>query len=219
MSFPFRTVVFDLDGTLVDSAPDLAAALNHALTDLGRSPIPLAGVVKMIGNGARVLLRRGLAATGEVDDALVDHAYSVFMQYYSENICNLTVPYPRVDAALDALTDLGVALAVCTNKPEAPARTLIDAIGWQSRFAAIVGGDTVKLKPDAAPLLLAIEQAGGGPAAFVGDSIVDVETACAADVPCVVVDFGFTDRPASDLGADAVIGSYNDLIATLDGLR
>ena len=219
MSFPFRTVVFDLDGTLVDSAPDLAAALNHALTDLGRSSLPLDRVVKMIGNGARVLLRRGRAATGEVDDALVDHAYSVFMQYYSENICNLTVPYPRVDAALDALTDLAVALAVCTNKPEAPARTLIDAIGWQSRFAAIVGGDTVKLKPDAAPLLLAIEQAGGGPAAFVGDSIVDVETARAANLPCVVVDFGFADRPASDLGADAVIGSYDDLITTLDGLR
>ncbi len=216
MSFPFRTVVFDLDGTLADSSPDLAAALNHALADLGRPPVALADVLKMIGNGARMLLRRGLAATGEADDALVERAYPVFMRHYSANICNLTTAYPGAGAALDTLAGMGVGLAVCTNKPEGPARALIDALGWQSRFAAIVGGDTLPvLKPDPAPLRLAIERSGGGPAAHVGDSIVDVLTARAAGVPCVAVGFGFADRPATDLGADAVIGSYAALVPAL----
>lgn len=219
MTLSFRTVVFDLDGTLVDSAPDLAAALNHVLADLGRPPIPLDGVVTMIGNGARMLLRRGLTATGGFDDALLEHAYPQFMRHYADNICNLTRPYPGVEAALDALSDLGVALAVCTNKPETPARALIDALGWQSRFAAIVGDDTVTLKPDPAPLLHAIAQAGGGSAAFVGDSIVDVETARAAKVPCIAVSFGFAGAPAADLGADAVIDKFDALIPALRDLR
>lgn len=218
MSFPFRTVAFDLDGTLVDSAPDLATALNLTLADLGRPCIPLDQVVTMIGNGARTLLRRGLNATGACDDRLIEHGYPLFMHHYADNICNQTLPYPGVEAALDALSDLGVTLALCTNKPEAPARTLINALGWQSRFAAIVGGDTAKLKPDPAPLLLAIAQSGGGPAAFVGDSAIDVQTARAADIRCVVVSFGFAQDPVADLGADAVIDSFDALIPALNNL-
>lgn len=212
----FRTIVFDLDGTLVDSSPDLAAALNHTLVAMGRPTLPLADVVKMIGNGARMLLRRGLAATGDVDDALVAEAYPIFMAYYGGHLCDLTRPYPGIEAALDQLADMGGMLAVCTNKPEASARALIDALGWQGRFAAIVGGDTLTvLKPDPAPLNLAIERAGGGAAAFVGDSIVDVETAKAAGVPSIAVSFGFADRPADQLGATATIDSFEELVPTL----
>lgn len=219
MSFPFRTVAFDLDGTLVNSAPDLAAALNHTLATMGRPYIALADVLTMIGNGTRTLLRRGLSVTGDVSNALVDESYPVFMRYYGEHICDLTMPYPGIEQAMDALADMGVALAVCTNKPEAAARTLIAALGWQSRFSTIVGGDTLPvLKPDPAPLHLAIEQAGGRPAAFVGDSIIDVQTAHAAGVPGIAVSFGFADRPVDQLGATAVIDRFEDLVPMLQSL-
>lgn len=214
ISFP--TVVFDLDGTLVDSSPDLAASLNHTLATIGRSTLPLADVVKMIGNGARTLIRRGLAATGVADDALVAQAYPTFMAYYGDHLSDLTRPYPGVELALDRLAEMGVALAVCTNKPEAPARALINALGWERRFAAIVGGDTLKvLKPDPAPLHLAIEQAGGGAAVLIGDTIIDVETAKAAGIPSVAVSFGYADRPAAMLGATATVDRFDDLIPAL----
>ena len=218
--FPFRTVAFDLDGTVADTSPDLAAALNHTLAEMDRPLLPLDRVLPMIGHGTRALLRAGLAATGGVDDGLVEHGYPVLMRFYSDHICDLTRPYPGLEAAMAELADRGVALAICTNKPEALTRLLIDALGWQSRFAAVVGGDTLPVaKPDAAPLHHAIERAGGGPAAFVGDSIVDMQTARAAGVPGVAVSFGFADRPVEQLGATAIIDSYDDLIGALEGLR
>src|SRR5664279_4305302 len=177
----FRTIVFDLDGTIADTAPDLAAALNYALAAAGRMQLPLKQVRTMIGHGTRALLRNGLAATGVVDDVLMAANYPVLMRFYEDHICDQTVAYPGVEAAFDALNKAGVNLAVCTNKPERMTRLLIDALGWRDRFVAIVAGDTLAVcKPDPATVLLAIEQAGGGPAAMVGDSIVDVEVAHAA---------------------------------------
>ena len=212
----FRTIVFDLDGTIADTAPDLAAALNHALAVAGRTQLSLEKVRKMIGHGTRALLRHGLAATGAADDALVAANYPVLMQFYEDHICDQTVAYPGVEAAFDALKKAGINLAVCTNKPERMTRLLIDALGWRDRFAAIVAGDTLAVsKPDPAPVLLASEQAGGGPVAMVGDSIVDVEAAHAAGLPCVVVSFGFADRPADELGAESVIHTYDALIPSL----
>jgi phosphoglycolate phosphatase len=212
----FRTIVFDLDGTIADTAPDLAAALNYALAAAGRMQLPLKQVRTMIGHGTRALLRNGLAATGVVDDVLMAANYPVLMRFYEDHICDQTVAYPGVEAAFDALNKAGVNLAVCTNKPERMTRLLIDALGWRDRFVAIVAGDTLAVcKPDPATVLLAIEQAGGGPAAMVGDSIVDVEVAHAAALPCVVVSFGFADRPADELGADSVIDSFDTLIPTL----
>jgi phosphoglycolate phosphatase len=129
------------------------------------------------------------------------------------------VPYPGVEQAWDELVAQGVRLALCTNKPAALTHKLLAALGWQARFAAIVGGDTLAVsKPDPAPLHLAIAEAGGGPAAFVGDSIVDIQTAKAAGVPAIAVSFGFADRPAHELGADAVIDSYAALVPALAGL-
>lgn len=214
--FPFRTVAFDLDGTLADTAPDLTAALNHSLHHLGRPPVPAEAVRDMVGHGARALLTKGLAATGETTPELVEEGFPIFLAYYERHIADGTRPFDGVEAALDALAARGVALAVCTNKLEGLARRLIDALGWRDRFAAIVGGDTLPVsKPDPAPLFAAIERAGGGPAAFVGDSITDILTATAAGIPSVAVSFGFADRPPAELGADALIDRFDALLPAL----
>ena len=213
MSRPFsKTVVFDLDGTIADTMPDLAAALNAALEFLGRPAQSLSTVRTMIGHGTRALLAKGLDATGGSSQALMEIAYPVLMRHYEEHICDLTRPYDGFEGAMDCLSHRGVSLALCTNKPEILTLRLIEALGWQNRFAAIVGGDTLTVsKPDPAPLLQAIRLAGGGPAVFVGDSIVDVQTAVAAGVHCVAVSFGYADRPAWQLGADRVIDHYDEL--------
>lgn len=216
---PFDVVAFDLDGTLADTAPDLAASLNHALKALGREGVDPAKVRDMVGHGAKALLRKALAATAGPDEALVERGYPIFIDFYGANICEGTRLYPGVEEALDALRAAGVAAAICTNKPEGLTHKLLAALGWEGRFDAIVGGDSLPVrKPDPAPLLLALQQAGGGRAAFVGDSIIDADTARAADVPFVAVGFGFSDRPAEELGADAVIGAYDELLAALGGL-
>ena len=212
----FRTIVFDLDGTLADTAPDIAAALNHALAQVGRQILTLDAARSMVGHGGKVLVQRGLAATGDADELTLATAYAAMIAYYETHVCDHSQPYPGVVAALDALREQGLALAVCTNKPEHLARGVIDVLGWGERFAAIVGGDTLAAtKPDPAMLHLAVDQAGGGPAAMVGDSIIDVQTARAAGLPCVAVSFGYPDRPADQLGADAVIDSFDDLLPAL----
>ena len=218
-AFPFDTIVFDLDGTLADTGPDLAATLNHVLSALGREPVPVDSVRHLVGHGARALLRRGLAATGESSEELVERGFPIYLEHYAANICVGTRVYPGLDAALDALSARGVALAICTNKQEELTRLLLDALGWNGRFQAIVGGDTLPVrKPDPAPLHEAIARAGGCRAAFVGDSITDADTARAAGLPFVAVSFGFSDRPASELGADAVIDDYGELAAALEKL-
>ncbi len=218
-AFPFDVVVFDLDGTLVDSAPDLAAALNHALARLGRPTVPPASVRDLMGHGARALLRKGLATSGDAPEDLVDAGFPVFIDHYAANICNHTRPYPGVDDALDALAARGSRRAICTNKPEELTHKLFDALGWAGRFDAVVGGDTLPVrKPDPAPLLEAIARAGGGRAVLIGDSVTDADTARAAGLPFVAVSFGFSDRPVALLGADAVIDSFAQLLPTLETL-
>lgn len=216
---PFDTIVFDLDGTLADTAPDLAAALNHTLQALGRAAIDPEAVRQLIGQGARALLRRGLAATGDAPEALVDRGFPIFIERYSKNICTATAAYPGLETALEALCMQGLALAICTNKPERLTHQLISALGWQRRFNSIVGGDTLLVrKPDPAPLLEAIARTGGRRAVFVGDSITDADTAKAAGIPFVAVSFGYSDRPVDQLSADAVINSYAQLGSALAGL-
>jgi len=218
-AFPFDVVAFDLDGTLADTAPDLAVALNHSLTALGRPAIPPASVRHLIGHGGRALLRRGLAASGESTEDLVEQGYPILLEHYAAHICDGTRPFPGIEKALDDIERAGARLAVCTNKPEALTVKLLAALGWRDRFAAMVGGDTLPVrKPDPAPLREAIARAGGGRAALVGDSIVDAETARAAGVPFVAVSFGFSDRPVEALGADALIDDYGGLIAALERL-
>ncbi|HWT13805.1 MAG TPA: phosphoglycolate phosphatase [Allosphingosinicella sp.] len=217
--FPFDVVAFDLDGTLADTAPDLAASLNHTLARLGRPPVEPESVRHLVGHGARALLRRGLATSGAAEEALVERGFPLYLEHYAANICVGTRCYPGLEEALDALAARGAALAVCTNKPERLTRLLVEALAWDGRFAAIVGADsTAARKPDPLPLREAIARAGGGRATFVGDSIIDAETARAAGVPFVAVSFGFSDRPAAQLGADAVIDSYAELVPTLERL-
>ena len=212
----FRSVVFDLDGTVADTAPDLAVALNCALAAMGRRAVSLSEARRMIGYGTKALLRQGLEATGRCDAALIERGYPILMSYYDDHICDFTQPYEGIEQAMDELQMRGVSLALCTNKPAAAARRLVDALGWQARFAAIVGGDTLTVsKPDPAPLRLAIEQSGGGTAALVGDSIVDMATARAAGVPGIVFAHGYADRPVDQLGATAVLHRYDALVDLL----
>jgi phosphoglycolate phosphatase len=218
-TFPFRVVAFDLDGTLVDTAPDLTAALNHALVTMGRTPVPEASVRHMVGHGIRALLTKGLTATGEMTPALVDEGSPLFLDYYAAHIADHSRGFAGLEDALDALAARGVALAICTNKLEGLARELVTHLGWGARFGALVGGDTLPVrKPDPAPLHEAIARVGGGRAAFVGDSIVDIETARAAGLPSVAVSFGFADRPPAALGADALIDHYDELVGALERL-
>lgn len=218
-AFPFQSIAFDLDGTLVDTAPDLTEALNHALAALGRARVPPEAVRNMVGHGARAMLDKGLAATGGTDPALVEEGFPIFLAYYEAHIADRSRPFPGVEAALDGLAARGVALAVCTNKLEGLAATLIGALRWETRFAALIGGDTLPVrKPDPAPLHEAIARLGGGRAAFIGDSITDTDTARAAGIPCIAVRFGFSDRPVEQLGATALIGHYDELIPALERL-
>jgi phosphoglycolate phosphatase len=213
--FPFDVVAFDLDGTLADTAPDLASALNHVLARLGRPGIDPGSVRHLVGHGARALLDKALAG----DEALVEEGLPLYLDFYAANICVGTSRYPGLEAAMDGLQARGVKLAICTNKPERMTHLLIGAMGWTGRFAAIVGADTLPVrKPDPRPLLEAIARAGGGRAVFVGDSITDAETARAAGLPFIAVSFGFSDRPVAELGADAVIDSYAELIPALGRL-
>ena len=197
------TIVFDLDGTLVDTGPDLTASLNHALGALGRPTVDAATVRHLVGHGARALIERGLGLSGGGSDADVARALPLFLDYYAAHIADASRPYPGAAAMLDALAAAGVRLAICTNKPVALSRALVAALGWSGRFAANLGGDSLAVrKPDPAPLLAAIAAVGGNAedAVFVGDSIVDVATARAARVPVVAVSFGFADRPDRGIG-------------------
>ncbi|MDB5685848.1 MAG: phosphoglycolate phosphatase [Rhizorhabdus sp.] len=217
--FPFDVVAFDLDGTLADTAPDLTAALNHALGVLGRPPVPAEDVRHMVGHGARALLQKGLAATGEMTEALVDKGFPIFIDHYVAHIADHTTIFPGLNDALETLAARGVKLAVCTNKAEGLARRLIDALGWADRFDALIGGDTLPVrKPDPAPLFAAIARAGGGRGAYVGDSITDTDTGRNAAIPTVAVTFGFSDRPHDQLGASALIDHFDELIPTLERL-
>jgi phosphoglycolate phosphatase len=218
-AFPFDVVAFDLDGTLADTVPDIAAALNLMLADLGREALAPDRIRALIGGGAKSLIGKVLAATGEATEALIERGLRLYLDHYAANICRATALYPSVEAAMDALAARHVRLAICTNKSERMTRLLLDALGWTERFAALVGGDTLAVrKPDPAPLHEAIARAGGGRAAFVGDSIFDAETARAAGVPFIAVGFGFSDRPVAELGADAVIDHYDELVGVLERL-
>lgn len=215
----FDIVGFDLDGTLVDSSGDLAAAVNHALASLDRAPLAVDRVKSMIGLGGRSMMAQALEATGGGgDDALLDRVMPAMLDHYAAHLTVHSRVFPGCVAALDALRDAGIRLAVVTNKREAFARPLLDALGLADRFDCIIGGDTLGpgvTKPSPAPIRAMIERLGGGTAAFVGDSIHDVRAAHAAGIPAVAVTFGFLAGAVADLGADAAIDGYEDLIPTL----
>lgn len=217
-----RTILFDLDGTLVDTAPDLAAAMNHVLAAHERPPLPVDAVRHLVGHGARALITRGFAATGDPRPDLVEAAMPLFLDYYATHIADGSRPFPGVAAALDALVGADCRMAICTNKPTGLARALIDALGWAGHFTAIVGHDAVpRAKPDAGHVHATLAACGrdAAGAVFVGDSATDVGAARNAGLPIILVSFGFTDRPASELGGDVVIDHYDALLPALAGFR
>ena len=219
--FPFAIVGFDLDGTLVDTAGDLAAAVNHALGLAARAPLTEAEVRPMIGLGARHMLEQGFAATGGIPGGDFERLYRELLRFYEANIAIHSRPFPGLIAALDRLGALGVRTAVVTNKREDMARKLLGEFGLADRMATIIGGDTLRpgnAKPSPAPIHAMVERCCGGRAAFVGDSIYDVMAAQSAGVTSVAVSFGFLDRPADALGADHVIGHFDQLIPLLERL-
>ncbi len=221
--FSFDIVGFDLDGTLLDTSGDLAAAVNHALASVGRPSLSVEDVKPMIGGGARHMLKQGLTATGGYDEAMLDTLHATLLAYYEANICVLTTPYPGAIDALDALAARGVTLGIVTNKIERFARTVLDELGLTDRFACILGGDTMaESKPSPMPIhemvRLCRKAGGGGRAAFVGDSIFDIQAAQAAGLPTIACSFGFLMQPVADLGADAVIDGYAELLPTLERL-
>lgn len=217
---PFDIVGFDLDGTLIDTSGDLAAAVNHAIGTIGRPPFPVAAIHPFVGKGARVMLERALDASGGYDDALLAQLLPILLDYYAQNLAIHSRPYPGLIAAMDALSAAGVRLAICTNKAERFTIPLMHQIGLSDRFAAIVGGDTVGVsKPDPAPIHAMIDRAGGGRAIFVGDTINDIAGARNARIPSIAVSFGFLDGPVEDLAADAVIHHFDQLLPLLEGWR
>jgi len=217
--FLFNIVGFDLDGTLLDTSGDLAAAVNHALTSVDRPALSVEQVKPMIGGGARHMLKQGLTATGGYDEAMLDTLHARLLAYYEANICVLTRPYPGVVDALDALAAKGVTLGIVTNKIERFARTVLGELGLIDRFACILGGDTMsESKPSPMPIHEMVRQCGDGRAAFVGDSIFDIQAGQAAGLPTVACSYGFLMQPVEDLGADAVIDGFDALIPTLERL-
>lgn len=219
--FPFAIVGFDLDGTLVDTAGDLAAGVNHALGLARRPPLTVEQVRPMIGRGGRHMLEQGLHATGGVPDSDFDRLLREFLEHYEANIAVHSRPFPGLVDALDRLDALGVRTAVVTNKTERLARLLLKQLGLADRMATIIGGDTLgreNAKPSPAPILEMMARCGGGRTAFVGDSMYDVTAAKAAGVTSIAVSFGFLDRPVQDLEADHVIDDYDALVPLLEAL-
>ncbi|NWG70112.1 MAG: HAD-IA family hydrolase [Parvularculaceae bacterium] len=186
-------VLFDLDGTLIDTAGDLAAAMNHALMKAGRRAVPPERVRALVGHGARAMLVRGFQETGgEVSATEMDAHVETFLDYYLAHIADRSRPFPLVVDAIAELAGAGAAIAVCTNKRERPARLLIDALGLSDRFDAIVGMDTIGIaKPDPAPALHCLKLAGRRRGVFIGDSDTDIRTASAAGMPCLAATFGY----------------------------
>ena len=219
-----KAVIFDLDGTLVDTAPDLWRATNHVLASSGRSEVTLDQVRAFVGHGARKLIIRGFAATGSpIDSTDVEPLYEKFVAYYGANIARDSVPFPGCVALLERLRRQGVGLGICTNKLEGLSVRLIDALGLTSYFEAIVGPDTIGIaKPDPAPYRETLRRMGAETARslLVGDSETDVLTARAAGVPVIGVTFGYTAEPIEVFKPDALVSDFAEafepIMAALD---
>lgn len=210
---PRRSVlVCDLDGTLIDSVPDLAAAVNALLTELERPPLEQAAVARMVGDGVAKLVERALAARGLTPDPETFSKYLArYRTLYDRTLMNETRPYPGATETLKALRQTGWRLAICTNKPEAPTRTILEALDLDALFEAVAGGDSYPVrKPDPGHILALLAGMGATPAEalMLGDGVNDIAAAHAAGLPVIAVAHGYGTVPARELGADVVIERF-----------
>lgn len=210
------TIAFDLDGTLVDSAPDLIGTLNVLLAQEQIAPLPLDEGRPFIGYGARRLLQRGFAAQGHaLEGEALEALFARFLVHYNAHSADLTRPYPGVVTALTSLKAAGARLSVCTNKLTGLSVPILEALDLSQFFDAVIGADSAPAaKPDARHLIHAVEAAGGdiARAVMVGDAATDAGAARAAGVPLVLVSFGYTEIPAADLAPDILIDHFDQLV-------
>lgn len=210
-----RVLVVDLDGTLVDTRADLVAALNFAIGTVGLAPVSPQVVGETVGIGARWMIGRAHDHHGKpIDENAIDGLMPVFLEYYQNNIADHSKPYPGAQAALDKFAENGWLLAVCTNKYEGVAKTLLEALAMDRQFAAICGSDTFDVrKPDGGHILKTIAKAGGESSGsiMVGDTATDINAAIDAKIHSVVVDFGYSKELADTLGADHIIAHFDEL--------
>jgi phosphoglycolate phosphatase len=207
------TLVFDVDGTLADTAPDLMGALNFVLAREGVAPSPVAAARRLLGAGGRALIQRGFAESGRaIDAATLERLFVDFLAHYNAHIADGTTLFPGVIACLDRCAAAGWRLAVCTNKMEHSTKLLLGKLGVLDRFAFVCGQDTFGIgKPDPKPFVETVRAAGGvlESAVMVGDSKTDVAMARAAGAPVICVDFGYTDVPVAELGPDRVVSHFD----------
>ncbi len=218
MDLTGAAVLFDLDGTLVDTADDLAASMNHALTAAGHGAVPAAEVRHLVGYGARRMLMRGyVVSTGrEAAADELDLAMTRFLDHYQAHIADHSRPFAHVVEMIVAMKQRGARFAICTNKREALARRLLEALGLSHLFDSIVGADTAEAaKPDAAPVRLCLEQTGAMRAVFIGDSDTDILAAAAAGLPSFIADFGYGPLTLASK-ATAIFSSYRELPTLID---
>jgi phosphoglycolate phosphatase len=215
-------IIFDLDGTLVDTAPDLLRATNHIMARHGAAPVEAEVIRAAVGRGARQMIEAALASHGVTPGAGELNLYvEEFIAYYGEHIAVESRPFPGLIPALAALTRRGARLGVCTNKREGLARRLLAELELDHCFSAVLGGDSLPVrKPHPRHVLGAIEAVGGlrDAAVMVGDSVADIEAAKAASVPVIAVSFGYSPEPVDGLGADRVIGAFSELEDAVGGL-
>jgi phosphoglycolate phosphatase len=213
-------LIFDLDGTLVDTAPDLLGATNAVLAAQGRRPIDPASLRHMVGFGAASLITQAFAATGAaVADGALPGLIEIFIAHYRAHIADFSRPFAGVEETLKALKADGSRLAILTNKPAELTGPLLDRLGMTSLFVAIYGaGRKSYTKPDPRIFHDVVQDCGGGPAVMIGDSITDLATAQAAGAPCILMSYGYTPVPAHELGADMVLDEFVQLPAALKKL-
>lgn len=214
-----KIAVFDLDGTLIHTAPDLLDALNHSLAGDGLDIVAAEGFGRALGSGGRVMIETAHRAQNrQLTPEALERLYDAFLQHYAGNIPGKSLPFPGVLDALDRLDAAGYLLAICTNKTQALALKLIEGLQLRERFSAICGVDTfLHCKPDPRHLLETIGMANGDPerAVMVGDSRTDIDTAKAAGIPVIAVDFGYTDQHVSAFEPSVVISHYDELTVEL----
>lgn len=216
------TIAFDLDGTLVDSAPDLIGTLNRMLVEEGLPPVPMESASTLIGSGARALLVHGFEAAGApVERAKSDELFERFLVDYAAHIADGSQPFEGVVETLERLSERGAILVVATNKRSDLSELLLGKLDLTRHFAAIVGPDRVSArKPSGAHLKEAVAIAGGDPerAIMVGDAAPDADAARDAGMPCILTTFGFTPTPVEDLGGDVLIDAFEDAEEAIDGI-